>query len=213
MSKDKDIADELLERAYNLETASESKSLYKDWADTYDKTMLDGLGYLTPKKTAELLSDYLPLKQAQILDVGSGTGLAGQELASHGYRNIDALDYSAEMLEVARKRNVYQNLHQIDLTDDIALASNSYDAMISTGTFTHAHVGASCLDELFRILKPGGLLACTVHKDIWMPEGFDDKVSELQEAGTLKKRHHEAGTYFENSTEDEGWYIIWEKRQ
>ncbi|MEM9331843.1 MAG: class I SAM-dependent methyltransferase [Pseudomonadota bacterium] len=211
MASEKDFADKLLERAYNLKTEEEAKALYKDWADTYDETMLSDLGYLTPLKTAELLSTFLEDKSSRILDIGCGTGLAGAALVRRGFAHLDALDYSVEMLDVAAKREIYSNLHVADLTKEISLASDTYDAAICTGTFTHAHVGADCLDELFRILKPGALFACTIHKDVWEPAGFEAKVHQLESACIILNRHMQEGTYFENTEEPEGFYMLWEK--
>ena len=48
---DKESA-QLLERAYALKNDDDAKLLYRDWANTYDQTMMDGLKYLTPSKTA-----------------------------------------------------------------------------------------------------------------------------------------------------------------
>jgi len=70
----------LVQRAYALSSAEESKALYRDWATSYDQSMLDGLGYLTPTLTAELLTRHLDARDAAILDIGSGTGLAGVAL-------------------------------------------------------------------------------------------------------------------------------------
>lgn len=204
-------ADELLARAYALQTETESKALYRDWAQTYDETMLDGLGYVTPQRTADLLSSALHDRQANILDVGAGTGLAGVELARHGFVNLDALDYSAQMLAVAGKRGIYQNLLEADLNQPLELENETYDALICTGTFTHAHVGAACLDELFRILKPGGGFACTVQKDIWDEAGFKKTCERLENSDIMTTQSFEPGTYFETSTEPDGWFILWQK--
>ena len=54
-----------------------------------------------------LLSD----KNARILDVGAGTGLVGEYLKKRGFCNLDALEPSLGMLEVAKTKNVYKNLH------------------------------------------------------------------------------------------------------
>ena len=201
----------LLARAYSLETEADSKALYSDWADTYDKSMMDDMGYLTPTKTAKLLAEYLQDRQALILDVGAGTGLAGLELSKQGFNNMHAVDYSAEMLGVAGKRGIYGKLIEADLNGLLDISSATYDAMICTGTFTHAHVGAQCLDELFRVLKPGGVFACTIHKDIWSPADFENKVPALEKSGVLKTVSKKPGIYFSTSTEEEGWYIVWEK--
>ena len=50
------------------------------------------------------------LSQIKIIDAGAGTGLAGEELFKLGYTNIDALDISQEMLNEAKKKNVYKKL-------------------------------------------------------------------------------------------------------
>lgn len=205
----------LLARAYALSNDKETKALYQDWASTYDETMLDGLSYLTPQNTANLLAEALTDKSALILDVGSGTGLAGQSLAEHGYNTIHALDYSSEMLGVAKARQhngkqVYSHIIQADLNSGIDLKNNTYDAIICTGLFTHAHVGAGCLPELFRILKPSGFFATTIHKDVWDEGGFDEQIKKLTKNGVLKTHSKELDIYFETDDEPQGFYILWE---
>jgi len=204
-------ADALLARAYAVKNDAEAHQLYTEWGETYDRTMLDGLGYRTPAHTADLLHRHLDTPGAMLLDVGSGTGLAGAALAKLGAYTMDALDYSAAMLEVARHRGVYRELIEADLNAPLALPDEAYDALICTGTFTHAHVGANCLGELFRILKPGGLFACTVHKDIWEPQGFAETTAAMADAGTLETVLFEPGEYYAESPEPEGWYILWRK--
>ncbi len=205
-------AQALLQRAYSLKDSSQSQALYASWAKTYDKTMLEGLGYLTPKNTAALLSKFVAAKQLRTLDVGSGTGLAGLELNALGFTHLDALDYSPQMLAVAAHRGVYKNIIEADLNQMLDIPDDTYDAMICTGTFTHAHVSAKCLDELFRILKPAGHFACTVHNDIWHTEGFEEKTTALSKTGLLKTVNQELGIYYADSTTPEGWYIVWQKQ-
>ena len=38
--------------------------------------------------------------------------------------------------------------------------------------FTHGHAGPEPFDEIIRILRPGGIFVCTVHKDIWELRGY-----------------------------------------
>ncbi|MFZ1815384.1 MAG: class I SAM-dependent methyltransferase [Rhizobiaceae bacterium] len=204
--------EQLLARAYALHDKDEAHSLYREWARSYDKTMLEGLGYLTPKKTAELLAGHVPDHKARILDVGCGTGLAGVELNRLGYRQPDGLDFSPEMLGVARSRSIYGHLLQADLNAPLELPDESYDALICTGTFTHAHVGASCLPELFRVLRREGLFAATVHKDVWESAGFSEMTEQLEKAGTMETVLRELGTYYRDSMEPEGYYLVWRKQ-
>lgn len=214
MSTKSNSSEALLARAYALSSDEETKALYQDWASTYDETMLDGLSYLTPENTAKLLSTVTD-KSALILDVGSGTGLAGQNLAERSFKNIHALDYSPAMLGVAKARQhngnqVYGEIIQADLNQKLTLKSNAYDAIICTGLFTHAHVGAGCLPELFRILKPRGFFATTVHKDVWGEGGFEEVVNRLTQEGILKTHSKELDIYFEADEEPQGFYILWE---
>ena len=208
-------SEELLARAYALSSDADTKLLYRDWASTYDETMLDGLGYLTPKNTANLLASVLDKKSALILDVGSGTGLAGQNLAELQFTNLVALDYSSAMLGVAKARQhdgkpVYKDSIQADLNEELKMGDNTFEAIICTGLFTHAHVGAGCLPELFRVLKPGSYFATTVHKDVWHDGGFDTVVKKLEEAGIMKTHSKEMDIYFDTDQEPQGYYILWE---
>lgn len=203
----------LLERAYSLGNDEEARALYRDWAQSYDETMLEGLGYCTPRVTSALLAQHVEDKTQPVLDVGSGTGLAGVELAGLGFATLDALDYSPEMLAVAASRGVYRATIETDLNEPLDMADGSYSAMICTGTFTHAHVGAGCLPELFRVLEPGGIFACTVHKDVWEDAGFAAESEKLARAGVLETLSRVPGAYYTASTDPEGWYIVWQKRK
>ena len=59
------------------------------------------------------------------------------------------------MLDVAREKEVYDGLYCADLTAPETLPDKTYAAMISTGTFTHGHLGPDALANLFEIAAPG----------------------------------------------------------
>lgn len=173
--------------------------------------MIEGLGYLSPSKAAHLFASTVIDKNAQILDVGTGTGLVGMELSQRGYTNIDGLDYSAPMLEEARKKNVYQNLIIADLNTRLKIDSEKYEALICIGTFTHGHVGADCLDELFRILKTGGHFITIIRTDYWESAGFAAKISQYTLARQIKTIFKQQDSNYKNSMHPESWFIAWEK--
>ena len=106
----------LLRRAYAVATAEDGQQLYQDWAATYDSTMLEGLGYLTPRLVAEALAQHLKTLDAPVIDVGCGTGLVGAAAAALGYGTVDGLDFSVAMMAVAAQRGVYRHLLEGDLT-------------------------------------------------------------------------------------------------
>jgi len=198
----------LLERAYGLASPEASLLLYRDWASTYDSTMLDGLGYLSPTRLAELLAGRLADRRAAVLDVGCGTGLAALELARRGYSAFEGVDVSADMLAAAGARGLYRRLWQADLTRPLPMLDVAYDAAICVGTFTHGHVGPECLGELMRVLRPGGMLACTVHRDVWARMSFDAEIARLEAEGRLGRLLVEPGVYYASSAEPDGWYCL-----
>ena len=85
---------------------------YDDWADSYDKELLEEYGYCAHEIGAKALAETQIPFDSPILDVGCGTGLAGVELSRFGYTKIDGLDVSAGMLERARNQGTYRQLFQ-----------------------------------------------------------------------------------------------------
>ncbi|GAB6908533.1 class I SAM-dependent methyltransferase [Desulfosarcina cetonica] len=172
---------ETLEKVYTAKNHTELMDAYKAWAADYETDTVGNFGYVAHVATAETLDRFLGDKKAAILDAGCGTGLVGQELVKRGYRNIDALDYSAEMLEEARRKNIYQAHMQADLSKPLALSENQYDAVVCTGTFTYGHVKANAFDELIRITKPGGLVCFTIRQGAYEDYGYRQHMIELEQ--------------------------------
>lgn len=202
-------AAQLLERAYALDGDEQSRALYRDWAETYDETMLRGLQYLSPQTVARLLADHLADRAAVVLDIGCGTGLLGQELAGHGFRTLDGLDMSPEMMQVAQRRGIYRHLITADLNQPLALADASYDGMSCCGTFTHGHVGAGCLDELFRVLKPGAPFAFTVKREVFESLGFRDRLAALVQAGRIRALYLAHDRHYATSSAPDGVFCVY----
>lgn len=181
--RDEDAA--LLRRAYELTSVDEGQELYGEWAETYESTMLDGLGYVSPTLAAECFAEHVVWRDRPVLDVGCGTGLVGTRLSDAGFRLIDGLDLSTAMMAEARRTAKYRHFIEADLHETLPIESASYGAVICVGTFTSGHVDASCLDELLRILRPAGMLLCTVHHAVWEVAGFQRAFEHYTETGAL----------------------------
>ena len=203
-------AEQFLQEAYATNDDSSQLEFYKKWAREYDEQMQQGLHYLSPEKISKALARYLQNSNAAIIDIGCGTGLTAQACVDLGFSSIDGLDYSPEMVEIARQKGIYRELFVADLNQPLQFADQSYTAIICSGTFTHSHVGAEPLDELVRILKPGGFLACTIHRDLWQKRGFEDKFNALESAQRLRELERVANRYFEGAEKD-GWFCVYQK--
>lgn len=156
---------EHLNRVYAARSPQELLQVYQEWAGSYERDLVEGMGWDKPAKVGQTLLPYLP-PQAHILDVAAGTGLMGQFLHQHGQHDLSALDFSAEMLEQAKKRGVYRSLHQHDLLLPVPLTQRSYDAITAVGIFTEGHLGPEVLPTLRDLLKPQGLLAFSLRDDL-----------------------------------------------
>ena len=205
--------EQLLARAYALrgDDPDETLKLYADWAETYDQTMLDGLSYRSPQRIATLAAEAVARRDVWALDVGCGTGLLAHSLRAQGFNQIDGLDYSAPMLAVAQREGRIDEAFLRDLNERLTMGAECYDLLVSTGTFTHGHVGAGCLPELLALLAPGGRLICTVHRDVWDEGGFGIGLQALTEARVAAVRSREADRLFAEDDEPSGWYLVVEK--
>lgn len=168
----------LLDKAYDRKTPEEVADLYREWAESYDDELADNT-YVAPERGAAVFVGHVSNRAARIIDVGCGTGLVGRVLAAQGCTNIDGLDISAEMLVQARAKGVYTDLFEANLTAPIDVPDAAYDAAISVGTFTHNHVGPDGLDEVLRIVKPGGIASITVNGDAYVADGYRAKFDAL----------------------------------
>lgn len=199
-----------VDAAYHLEDEASLIEFYRQWARDYDHQMLDELGYLSPARLCDLLQRFLPDTTAEILDVGCGTGLTCVPLAEAGYQHLDGMDLSPEMIRVAAERGIYRELLVGDLNQALERDDASYDGVISTGTFTHGHVGPEPLDELLRILRPDGILACSVHQDLWESMGFRARFEALAEQGAIECLALEHDSYYREQP-PEGWFCVYRK--
>jgi ubiquinone/menaquinone biosynthesis C-methylase UbiE len=177
--------DEWIESVYKSPDRDTLKSSYDQWAASYDADMLL-TGYLHYAVLTGLVSRHLPRKDAAILDAGVGTGALGSLLNLLGYNNLSGVDMSEGMLAKAAARKCYSDLRQAVLGEKLDFVDKSFDAIISTGTFTEGHAPASAFDELVRVLEPNGVLIFTISTLVWVDMGFKDKLDNLVRAGVLK---------------------------
>lgn len=171
-----------LDRVYTAKNHDELMDAYKDWASDYDADLAE-FGYVAHSVSARALDTLLDSKQADILDAGCGTGLVAEQLQALGYQQLDALDYSREMLDEAERKGLYQRYLQADLSRPLDLDSNRYDAIVCTGTFTYGHVTPSAFNELIRITRPGGYICFTVREGAYEDHGYAQRMGELEERG------------------------------
>lgn len=172
------MTDPDLDAAYALQTPDDNRKLYAIWADTYDAGFAEDMDYRLPELVGAVLAEVYD-GTGPVLDVGAGTGLLAERYGRIDQTLMDALDISPDMLRVAGEKNLYRDLIAGDLTATLDIPDNSYAAIVSSGTFTHGHVGPDALDELLRIAAPGAPFVLSINAAHFEARGFAAKFMTL----------------------------------
>jgi len=131
------------------------RNLFDDFADDFEHTLVDLLSYDTPALLARFLQRQGADAATRVLDLGCGTGLLAVHLARPG-RAIDGVDLSPRMLERARAKGLYGELHAAEISEFLRATHAHWDLIAATDVFIYiADAGASFAPALAR-LTPGG---------------------------------------------------------
>ena len=194
------------ERAYTIKE-HETKEFYSAWAASYDEDLVDGRGYAMPARCRDAFDRHVTDRTTPVIDLGCGTGLLGRELAKLGFDIIDGIDYSPEMIKNARATEIYRNLWSADLNDPLDIVDGAYGAVAAMGVFSFGHVYADALDEICRIIMPGGALIIGVN-DVFVGENtLVPKLEGLDADGIISLDVREHGAHMPASGVD-GWVFV-----
>jgi ubiquinone/menaquinone biosynthesis C-methylase UbiE len=94
------------------------------------------------------------------------------------FNNIIGLDYSVDMLKIAKSKKIYKKLIQESLSKKTTLRSNQLDVVLCTGVLTSGHVGAKAINELIRVTKNRGYLILSIAENIYEKLGFKKKIEK-----------------------------------
>lgn len=182
-----------LHSAYALETPDDHKRLYAEWAGDYDESFAAREDYQLHIHTARAFVS--AGGQGPVLDVGAGTGLCGAVLSGLGVGPIDATDISAEMLEQAMRKDIYRDAIEADLTHGIPVPRESYSGIVSSGTFTHGHLGPEVLPALLRVARHGAQFALSINAKHFEAMGFSSAFQGLENGRIENMKLAEARIY------------------
>jgi len=148
---------------------------------------------------ASLVDEWIGDKTSWIVDVGCGTGLVGYHLGRRGFRHVDGVDLVQEMLDQAAAKDCYTRLVRGNLLERIPINENRYDVAVSAGTFTHRHVGPDGLDEVVRVVRPGGKALILCNGEAYAADGYEAKIEDLKRLGLVDvTESSDVGTILDN---------------
>jgi SAM-dependent methyltransferase len=166
---------------YSAENPAQLRERYEAWAAHYDSD-LDALAWSAPRAAAERCHARLQ-PNARVLDAGCGTGQVGAHLCRLGGHQVTGFDLSPAMLAQAARRGCYAQLLEGSLLEPLPFADGSFDAAVSVGVFTYAHVGPEALAHVVRAVRPGGFVVMAFRDDVVTALGFELEFARLESIG------------------------------
>ncbi len=172
-------------KSYQANSIEEQQAAYDDWALNYEADLC-GMGYRIPAVIAAVFTRFVTKDASPILDAGCGGGIQAEPLAMIGYGPITGIDLSEGMLEVARGKGIYSELHQMMLGQRLGFEDNSFAAVISSGVITPKHAPPESFDELVRVAKPGAPIVFSLRHDSEQEPGYPAALERLEVAGAWR---------------------------
>ncbi len=117
-----------------------------------------------------ILERYAVGRSSHILDAGTGTGANLRMLIERGYTNACGLDFSDDAIRYCAEKGL--TVRQGSLTE-MPFEDCSLDFVLATDVIEHIDNDRRALQEIHRVLRPGGRVLITVpaFRSLW---GYND---------------------------------------
>jgi|HubBroStandDraft_2_1064218.scaffolds.fasta_scaffold32341_2 ubiquinone/menaquinone biosynthesis C-methylase UbiE len=107
----------------------------------------------------KIVLEMLGSEKGHILDIGCAAGAEFEPLLARGFQ-IVGIDYSPEMLTLAHQRYAASHAVQLSRADAelLPFPDASFDHVVCLGVFEYLSTYDRCLEEIHRVLRPGGVV-------------------------------------------------------
>jgi SAM-dependent methyltransferase len=141
----------------------EGREYQHDFSEIHPKTMFDELGRLQKaRKTVAVMLDALRQAgvepgTARLLDIGCSTGILTRHYADF-FGKVVGVDIDDGAVEWARRNRAADNLsYQIGDSMNLPFLTGDFDIVTCTHIYEHVPDAQRMLDEIDRVLRPGGI--------------------------------------------------------
>jgi len=183
-----------LNSAYGLDNAEQTRSLYRDWAATYDEE-ISANGYASPQRTAQALVACGAETEQPLLDIGCGSGVSGEALQQSGFSNLYGCDFSQPMLDLAEQKQLYRELHHNDLNDPFHFVKSPYATIAAIGVLAPAHAGPDLITTTLELMTDGGLFGFSMNDHTLENAGYMELINSLVKDRKIRLRWSEYGDH------------------
>jgi ubiquinone/menaquinone biosynthesis C-methylase UbiE len=119
-----------------------------------------------------LIKHFFPKAKLKILDAGCGTGLLTKKLKKFG--EVIGVDNHQQAIELSKKRGLNVKKSSIE---KLPFKGNTFDLVTCIDVIYHLNIhDQSALQEIFRVLKPGGITIIRVPANKWLKLAHDKHV-------------------------------------
>jgi predicted TPR repeat methyltransferase len=143
------------------------RRLFDQHAPDFDQALRQRLDYRGPELLLQAVREVRaalrqPTTFASMLDLGCGTGLAGEAFRPC-VQHLVGVDISPGMIEQARQKELYERLETAELRRFLQEEPDGdYEFVVAADVFVYVADLAPALSEIARVMTPEGLLAFTV---------------------------------------------------
>lgn len=141
-------------------SAAYVRSLFDYYAERFDESLVDTLGYRIPEEMARRLLDE-KVDLTEVLDLGCGTGLMAAALDGY-FGAMDGVDLSGNMLGLAGRTGRYRELFCDDIVDFMASCRTRYSTVLAADVLVYAGDLGRLLEPMKDLLEPGGVFAFSI---------------------------------------------------
>jgi predicted TPR repeat methyltransferase/predicted negative regulator of RcsB-dependent stress response len=176
------------------------KSLFDECAPDYEESMINNLNYRGHIQVREMADRVWTGAKTglHVLDIGCGTGLVGDQFKQWAVGGrLDGIDFAPNMLEVARKRGIYDDLILGELEAFLSADGETYDLLVTADTIIYLSDLTPIFAGAAKRLRPGGQFIFSA--EAMNGEGWEE---------TPKHRFRHSESYLRGEAERHGLQFV-----
>ncbi len=130
-----------------------------------------------------------------ILDFGCGCGRVTRSFANLDGVDVHGCDYNARLIDWCAKSLSFATFNTNQLTPPLPYPDGKFDLAYALSVFTHwgQDYQFAWIDEMRRVIKPGGHLLMTTHGESYRPTLSDEERAAFDADELVVRRAHLAG--------------------
>ncbi|MCI5058783.1 MAG: class I SAM-dependent methyltransferase [Flavobacteriales bacterium] len=136
---------------------------YESFSEEFDSKMNM---YDTNKRLSVFYDELLTedLKGKKILDAGCGTGWFSKGASDRG-ADVTSMDLGEGLLKQVEKK--CKSTRVVGSILEMPFEDNSFDVVVSSEVIEHIPEPLKAIDEIYRVLKPGGIVILSTPNRLW----------------------------------------------